>query len=183
MSKFPQGRSSGETSPAADLDVGAINTVLRPSSSSAWTTIPGLVPRCSCPHAPRGASSRTTSPRTISPGARAESARRTLRVAPRSPRDRRDLPRVAVPPPAGWSAGADARAPRSKRCAPPASRSSARHATPRAPLRHRRRVGHAERGTPFHRTTNRSTNRGVLKDQAFFGLAAARGLAAAVRFR
>jgi hypothetical protein len=48
---------------AAAVDVGAMITVERAASSSAWSTTPNREPRCSWPRPPRGALSRYTSPR------------------------------------------------------------------------------------------------------------------------
>lgn len=48
------------------VDVGETRTVLRPRSSSAWTTTAYRAPRCSRPPARRRAGRRKTSPRTKS---------------------------------------------------------------------------------------------------------------------
>jgi hypothetical protein len=142
----------------AERDVGAINTVLRSSSSSACTTTPGRAPCCSCPRARRGAPSRTTSPRTISQPATAERARQAPRVAPPARRDLADLPPAGAPPLSALHARAGAHAPRSGRFARPASRSSLQRARPRAPPQSRHRAGHGEHATQANCTTNHATS-------------------------
>ena len=141
----------------AERDVGAISTVLKSSSSSACTTIPGRAPCCSCPRARRGAPSRTTSPRTINQQATAVRARRALHVAPQAQHDPSDQLPVGVPPPEARPADACARGPPSTRSVPLGNRSSPRRAAPPAQLRSPHRVGHGGHETHVECTTNHAT--------------------------